>query len=172
MLSRFPCFCSVSRALALLALAPLAIGCGEASANDAPIIDSVEAPLVVKEKDGAYAIPVTLLFHDNDSEAVTRLHYRLPPNIDRIIDVPAPNPTRESAEITLVIPAADLDGDLPSTRSSRTDGSGNHVDDAKEHDEAKQGRGKSRARARALELSVVDYRGAESLPASSTVTLD
>lgn len=154
-----------------LALPVFAIACSEPSANDAPIIDSVEAPRVVREKDGTYEIPVTLLFHDNDGEAITHLRYRLPPNIDGMIDVPAPNPTRESAQVTIIINAADLDGEVPSTRS-RSEGDEKDGVDAKEDDEAKHGRGKSRSRARALELFVVDYRGAESLPASSTVTLD
>lgn len=175
-LARVRSFFSVS-ALGL-ALPVLAIACTDVSENAAPIIDSVEAPRVVKEKDGTYEIPVTLLFHDNDGEAITHLRYRLPPNIDGMIDVPAPNPTRESAQITIVIQAADLDGEVPSTRSARTDGNDHDHDDdrdgkyAKEEDDAKHGRGKWRSRARALQLSVVDYRGAESLPASSTVTLD
>jgi hypothetical protein len=153
--------------LSLVVAAPvLAVACAEQSENDRPIIDSVEAPLVVRERNGAYAIPVTLLFHDNDGEAITRLRYRLLPNIDAVVDVPAPNPTRESAQVTLVIPAADLDGEVPSTRSSRSD------DDGKHDDDRDRARSDSRARPRTLQLSIVDYRGAESLTATSTVTLD
>jgi hypothetical protein len=153
------------RGSALLVLPLLAAACGSTTANDAPIIDSIDAPLVVSERDGTYAIPVTVLFHDNDGEAITRLRYRLAPDIDGTVDVPAPNPTRESAEVTIVIRAADLDGDVPTTRSRDTD------DDDKT-DGDKRERGRSRNRARALELRIIDYRGAESLPQSSTVTLD
>ena len=70
------------RSCLLLALPAAAVACGDQSSNKAPIIDSVDAPLVVTPQDGMYSIPVTLLFHDNDGEAITRLHYRLPPNVD------------------------------------------------------------------------------------------
>src|ERR1044071_5055843 len=94
------------RLSAFLALAATGlVGCAD-SVNDAPIIDSVEAPLVVTERNGAYAIPVTVLFHDNDGEAVTHLRYQLAPGVEGTIDVPAPNPTRESTVVTIVIPAS------------------------------------------------------------------
>jgi len=151
--------------------APLAVvACGEQTANDAPIIDSVDAPLVVTAKNGSYTIPVTVLFHDNDGEAVTRLRYRLPPDIDGMIDVPEPNPTRESALVTIVIPESALGGNTPlSTRADDrgSDGRGGSADD--EHDRS---RDDARHKPRALQLTIVDGRGAESLPASSTVTLD
>lgn len=170
MFSRFT-FLSRGARAAVLALPVLALACGDVTVNDAPIIDSVEAPLVVKEHGGTYAIPVTVLFHDNDGEAVTHLRYRLPPNIDSIIDVPSPNPTLESAEVTLVIRAADLDGE-PSTTRSQSDGADHRNDSKRDEPETKRGREKPRSRARALQLSIVDYRGAESLPQSSTITLD
>ena len=153
--------------LALAAALPVAIvACGDQSANAAPIIDSVDAPLVVSEQNGTYAIPVTVLFHDNDGEVITRLHYRLPPNVDGTIDVPAPNPNVESAQVTIVIKAADLDG------SPADDVSVKGENAAKARDDREHGRGKDRNRARALELRIVDGRGLESLPLSSTVTLD
>ena len=161
-----PLLLRVAGMVALSTLPGLALACGDVTENDAPIIDSVEAPLVVKERGGAYAIPVTVLFHDNDGEAVTHVRYRLPPNIDGIIDVPAPNPTLESAEVTIVIRAADVDGD-PQTTRSHNDG---NVD--RDDDDAKRDRDRPRSRVRSLQLSIVDYRGAESLPQSSTVTLD
>lgn len=80
-------------------------GCSE-SANDAPILDSVNAPLVVDAKDGTYAIPVTILFHDNDNEVVTHVRYRVGTKVDAMLDIPTPNPTRQSAEVTLVLPAS------------------------------------------------------------------
>ena len=149
-----------------LALPAAALACGEQTANDAPIIDSVEAPLVVSERNGAYEIPVTLVFHDNDGEAVTRLHYRLPPNIDGMMDVPSPNPTHESAQLTIVIPVSALDATTDTSVSAkRDDGKGEHHDDAR-------GRDKDRGHARAFQLSVVDGRGAESRVLASTVTLE
>jgi hypothetical protein len=152
-----------------LALTTVALGCGDVRENKAPILDSVNAPLRVTEENGAYAIPVTLLFHDNDGEAITHLHYRLPPNVEGVIDVPAPNPARESAELTIVVRAADLDGDETAPASTDADGD--------EHGGAPHGarpaeHGRDRSRAQALELSVVDYRGAESVPQSSSLTLD
>jgi hypothetical protein len=151
----------------LLALPAAAIASGDQTANDAPIIDSVEAPLVVSQQNGTYAIPVTVLFHDNDGEAVTRIHYRLPPNVDGTIDVPAPNPSRESALITIVIKASDLDSDVPAVTLRGSDG--DHAGAKDDHD----GRNADRRRSpRSLQLSIVDGRGAESLPQSSTVTLD
>ncbi|MDB4939318.1 MAG: hypothetical protein JWP87_6290 [Labilithrix sp.] len=149
----------------VLALPAAALACGDQTANDAPIIDSVEAPLVVTEQNGSYAIPVTVLFHDNDGEAVTRLHYRMAPNVEGSIDVPAPNPTRESTLITIVIKASELDDGAPSVtvRGSERDDHGNDGRDL---------HGKDRRGARSLQLSIVDGRGAESLPQSSTVTLD
>ncbi len=141
-------------------------------ANDAPILDSVDAPLAVREQNGAYAIPVTLLFHDNDGEAVTRLRYRLPPNIDGMIDVPAANPTKESARVVIVIAAADLDPETSKGAAPGLTSSGDKREDAKQGD-AKRGEFRRGGRGRrALELSIVDGRGAESLPQSSTVTLD
>lgn len=152
------------RGLLALSLSLVAFACGATMANDPPIIDSVEAPLVVAEQNDIYAIPVTLVFHDNDGEAVTHLHYRLLPNIDGIVDVPAPNPTRQSAEVTVVIRAAELDGDIAPTRS-RTG-----RDDRGEGEDERE-KGKPRSRTRTLQLSIVDDRGAESLPVSSNVTL-
>ena len=160
--------------LGLVLAAPLAVvACGEQTANDAPIIDSVDAPLVVTaQKDGSYAIPVTVLFHDNDGEAITRLHYRLPPDIDGMIDVPEPNPTRESALVTIVIPASALAGNTPlSTRgddhANDGHGNGNSAEDGRDHS-----RDDARHQPRSLQLTIVDGRGAESLPTSSSVTLN
>lgn len=160
-----------SRLLRLCAFAALpltAVACGAEMANDAPVLDSVDAPLAVREQNGAYAIPVTLLFHDNDGEAVTRLRYRLPPNIDGMIDVPAANPTKESARVVIVIAAADLDPESSRGSAPGLTSSGDKRDDAKRGAPSRHG-GRGR---RALELSIVDGRGAESLPQSSTVTLD
>ncbi len=161
--------------VALLVVVPVAmVACGDQTSNTAPIIDSVDAPLVVKENNGTYAIPVTVLFHDNDGEAVTRLHYRLLPNIDGIIDVPAPNPNVESAQLTIVVAASALDGEAAPAETVTVKGE-NHGDAAsaaQAKDDREHGRGTDRHRARALELRLVDGRGAESLPLSSTVTLD
>jgi hypothetical protein len=152
-----------------VAVPATALACGAQTSNDAPIIDSVEAPLVVKEQNGSYTIPISLLFHDNDGEAITRLRYRLPPNIDGMVDVPAANPSRESAEVIIVIKAADLDGNTSDDVSVR----GANQDDARQaKDDREHGRGHDRNRARALQLTVVDGRGAESRPMTSTVTLD
>lgn len=146
-----------------------AVACGAQTANAPPIIDSVEVPLVVSEQNGSYTIPIALLFHDNDGEAITRLHYRLAPSIDGMVDVPAANPSRESAEVTIVIKAADLDGDRPDDVGVR----GANQDDArKAKDDREHGRGHDRNRARTLQISVVDGRGAESRPLTSTITLD
>jgi hypothetical protein len=162
-----------SRLVLAFAFGAFATGCGDVTENSPPIIDTVEAPLVVSEHDGAYAIPVTVLFHDNDGEAVTHLRYRLPPNIDGMIDVPAPNPTRESAAVTIIVRADDLDGEVPTTRSQSTsDDDGRTGNDARSEGETKRGRDRSRSRPRVLQLSIIDYRGAESLPQSSSVTLD
>lgn len=125
------------RYFAFCTLPIAAIACS-AQPNDAPIIDSVEAPLVVSEQNGTYAIPVTVLFHDNDGEAITQVRYQLAPGVEGTVEVPAPNPTRQSTVVMIVIPA-----------STHADG-----------------------RARSLLLSVIDGRGAESLPQSSPVTLD
>jgi hypothetical protein len=152
-----------------IAVPAATVACGAETSNDAPIIDSVEAPLVVAEQNGTYAIPVSLLFHDNDGEAITHLRYRLPPNIDDTVDVPAANPSRQSAEIIIVIKAADLDGDTSDDVSVR----GANQDDARRaQDDREHGRGHDRRRARALQLTIVDGRGAESRPMTSTVTLN
>lgn len=172
---RLPHLISLAR-VGLVAALPLAmLACGDQTSNAAPIIDSVDAPPVVTEQNGTYAIPVTLLFHDNDGEAITRVHYRLPPNVDGMIDVPVVNPDVESAQLTIVIKASDLDG-TPANVSVKDQ---NAVDDphaaeaaAQAQDDRDHGRGQDRNRARALELRIVDGRGAESLPLSSTVTLD
>jgi hypothetical protein len=159
--------------LALLAAVPAAIvACGDQSSNAAPIIDSVDAPLVVSEQNGAYAIPITVLFHDNDGEAITRIHYRLPPNVDGMIDVPVPNPNVESAQLTIVIKASDLDGTPANDVSVKGENQAADAHAAQAQDDRDHGRGADRNRARALELRIVDGRGAESLPLSSTVTLD
>lgn len=165
MFSRLVPFCLA------LALPVSALACAD-SVNDAPIIDSVETPLVVTERNGAYAIPVTVLFHDNDGEAVTHLRYRLTApqshDIEGIVDVVAPNPTLESAQLTIVIAASALDDDKGTTVAGYDDGD----DDGARSDEAKRERGRNKGRGRrALQLTIVDGRGAESLPQSSTVTL-
>jgi hypothetical protein len=122
-----------------VALACLAVvACGDQTGNKAPIIDSVETPLVVSEANGSYTIPVTVLFHDNDHEAVTHVHYQLAPGVEGTVEVAAPNAARQSADVRIVIPA-----------TAHTDG-----------------------RTRTLLLTLLDGRGAESLPQASQVTLD
>ena len=144
------------------------VACGDQTANDAPNIDTVEAPLVVAEKDGAYTIPVTVLFHDNDGEAITRLRYRLLPNIDGMVEVAAPNPTKESALVTIVIPRSALEGNT--ALSTRADDHGS--DDRGSGADRERPRDDGRRQPRSLQLTIVDGRGAESLPTTSTVTLD
>ncbi len=158
----------------LLALSASAVACAAESPNDAPIIDSVEAPLAVSAVNGTYRIPVTVLFHDLNGEAVTRIRYRLPPTIDGFVDVTSPNPTQQSAQVIIVIPAAALDNDAESTADSTIALREDRSDDKRGEDDSKRegSRGKNRVRTRALQLSIVDGRGAESLPQSSTVTLD
>ena len=160
----------------LVAGAVLLVACGDQSSNAAPIIDSVEAPHVVTEQNGTYTIPVTMLFHDNDGEAITRVHYTLPPNIDGVVDVPVINPDAQSAQVTIVIKASDLDGtpaqNVAVKGQNQAPDSQAAQDAAKAQDDRDHGRGQDRNRARALELRIVDGRGAESLPLSSTVTLD
>jgi hypothetical protein len=155
---------------ALLAISVTAVACAD-SVNDAPIIDSVEAPLVVSERNGAYSIPVTVLFHDNDSEAITHVRYRLrgegAREVEGIIDVPAPNPTLESAHLTIVIPSSELEDDSTTIAGYNDDGRGPKMSDEAQRERA---RNKGRGR-RALQLIIVDGRGAESLPQSSPVTL-
>lgn len=149
----------------VFALPAVALACGDQTANDAPIIDSVDAPLTVSERNGAYEIPVTLLFHDNDGEAVTRVHYRLPPNVDAMMDVPTPNPTLESAQLTIVIPAPAVYGPTDTSVSAKKDdGKGDRDDDGRAH--------QNRGRSHTLQLSIVDDRGAESRVLSSSVTLN
>jgi len=120
------------------ALVAFGTGCGDNEANAAPIIDSVEAPLAVAEVNGAYAIPVTILFHDIDREAVTHVRYRVGASVDMTVELPAPNPTRESAHVTLYVPKAACGG------------AGRH----------------------AVELSLLDARGAESMPLPHHITLE
>lgn len=164
MLPRFARFLRMSLALAVVA-------CSGETANDAPIIDSIESPVVARANDGSYAITVGVFFHDNDGEAVTRLHYRLLPDIDGFVDLPEANPTRQSTLVTLVIPAAALEGNQAlSTRADDrgSDGHGSSSNGAG-HDRP---RDDSRRQPRTLQLMIVDGRGAESLPTSSTVTLN
>lgn len=152
----------------VVALPALAVACGAQTANAAPILDSVDAPLVVTAQNGSYTIPVSLLFHDNDGEAVTRLHYRLAPNIDSIVDVPSANPSRESAEVTIVIAASALDSETPDDVTVH----GESQDAAKRAQDGEHGRDQDAHRARTLQISVVDGRGAESIPQISSVTLN
>ena len=161
------CFLRLS---ALLVISVTAVACAD-SVNDAPIIDSVEAPLVVSERNGTYSIPVTVLFHDNDSEAITQVRYRLAGDtardVEGILDVPAPNRTLESAQLTIVIPSSELEDDSTTIAGYKDDERG-----PKMSDEAKRERARNRGRGRrALQLIIIDGRGAESLPQSSTVTL-
>lgn len=95
----------ISLLFAGLGLATLT-GCTDESENDKPIIDSLDVPTVVTEQNGQYAIPVAILFHDNDREAITHVRYRLPPTIDAVIDIQKPNPSREGATVVLNLAAA------------------------------------------------------------------
>jgi hypothetical protein len=157
--------------LCLVLAAPLAVvACTGETANDAPIIDSVESPVVAKAADGSYAITVGVLFHDNDGEAITRLHYRLPPDIDGIVDVPEANPTRQSTLVTIVIPASAVDGNT--ILSARADDRVNDGHGASASDGHDRPRDDARHQPRTLQVMIVDGRGAESLPTSSTVTLN
>jgi hypothetical protein len=157
---------------ALVAALPAAmIACSAQTDNERPIIDSVNAPLRVSEQNGAYAIPVTLLFHDNDGEAITRLHYKLPPNVDATMDVPAPNPNSQSTQVTIVIPVAALDGTPDDTALNAKHDDGKTVGSKKDDsDVAHQPR--THLGTYGLQISVVDGRGAESVVFPSSVTLD
>lgn len=121
-----------------LSLASFTVACGAEAANDAPILDSVDSPLAVHAANGVYRIPVSVGFHDNDGEAVTHVRYRVAPSIDRVVEIAMPNPTRQTAEVMLEIPAAEIGG-----------GGG----------------------ARAVEITVLDGRGAESRPLPRMVAL-
>ncbi len=79
-------------------------GCASPT-NDAPILDYVDSPLVVTAEHGSYTIPVSVGYHDNHSDVVTRVRYRLRPSIDEIVDIKTPIPTCETADVVLVIPA-------------------------------------------------------------------
>ena len=84
-------------AAALVALVGVAsAGCSTESSNDAPVLDSVESPLVIAERDGAYRIPVTILFPDADREVVSQVRYRLegPDDVvtEATVDIDAANP--------------------------------------------------------------------------------
>jgi hypothetical protein len=156
---------------ALLALPLTAVACTNSSVNEAPVIDSVEAPLVVSAHDGAYTIPVTVLFHDADRDVITHVRYRLGPTIEGTVDVPAANPTRESAVVAIVIAGTALDEEAEQTTLTSTDGK-RLPSDADRPATGGQSPTAGRGQVRTLQLSVVDGRGAESLTQSSTVTLD
>ena len=129
----------IVRASALgLALSGLVGACSGGSTNNAPIIDYVESPPSVSAVNGSYEIPMTIGFHDNDQEVVTRVRYRASQGIDGVVEIKTPIPTRQSADVTLVIPAAAM---APGER-------------------------------RALEITIIDGRGAESRPLAQTVTFE
>ncbi len=153
---------SSARLAALSLGVALSVACSAEAVNAAPIIDSVDSPLVVKERDGVYEIPITILFHDSDSEAVTALRYRLsPPDVSGTVDVSPPNPTRQSAHVTIVIPVEVLASDSLDAH-----------DKDRKNDKDDKKRGKGNAEPRTLEITVVDSRGAESLAMYRPITLD
>ena len=117
-----------------LTFALFAAACND-QANDAPIIDFVDAPLSVSAENGVYAIPMTIGFHDNNGEVVTHVRYRSLPSFDSIVEIRSPLPTRESAYVTLELPAVGAE------------------------------------ERRQLEITIIDGRGAESLPLPRIVTL-
>ncbi|MBX3192984.1 MAG: hypothetical protein KF819_38725 [Labilithrix sp.] len=97
----------------LLALPLFGAGCVvDEQPNNAPIIDSVNiesasTPAMLEALNGEYSVPITILFHDNDREAVTHVRYRMPSaNLDKTIDIATPNPTREAATVIITIPAS------------------------------------------------------------------
>ncbi len=126
-------------------LAASAVACnGDEETNRAPIIDSVESPETVLERSGSYEIPILVLFHDNDREAITHLRYRLKgTKVEGMVELPAPNPTRESAEVRIVLSKAACAG------------GGN-------------GKGSSKHN---LEITLIDSRGSESHPFQKNVDL-
>jgi hypothetical protein len=123
------------------AIALSLVGCAESSPNDAPIIDYVDAPPVVSRAGNTFAIPLSIGFHDNDNEVITRVHYRSGPSIDGVVEIASPVATRQSADVTITISAAALSlaGDTSAQRE--------------------------------LQITVVDGRGAESQPLVQMVTL-
>jgi hypothetical protein len=108
-----------------------------------------------------------VLFHDRDGEAVTHVRYRLGPTIEGTVAVTSANPTRESAEVAIVITTASLDEEAA---QSGPDGKSTVSDSDRAEGNHEHGRG--RGQVRSLQLSIVDGRGAESLPQSSTITLE
>jgi hypothetical protein len=124
-------------ALPIVAAFALLTGCSQSSPNDAPIVDYIDGPPAVSKTGGTYTIPLSIGFHDNDEEVVTHVHYHSGSSIDGIIEIPTPVPTRQSADITIVLVANER-------------ASGQH----------------------ALEITVIDGRGAESRPFAQVVTLE
>jgi hypothetical protein len=119
------------RTLALpfaLTFSVLGIACSAETPNDAPIIDFVESPLVVSAENGTYAIPITIGFHDNNGEVVTHVRYRSAyqsaPSFDAVVEIRTPLPTRESAEVTLVLPASAHTADRRELEITIIDGRG------------------------------------------------
>lgn len=142
------------------AAAILAFGCSAPQVNDVPIIDSVEAPAVVQAKNGNYEIPILITFHDNDREAVTHVRYRLEGTpAEGMIDVPMPNPQRESLWVTVVVAKEACE---PLSDKS----------DKSERSEKRSRRDPESGRQRrSLELTLVDARGGESRPHPQLVEL-
>lgn len=121
-----------------LTLSFFSVACTSETSNDAPILDYVDSPLVVTAENGSYAIPLTIGFHDNNGEVVTHVRARsIAPSFDEIIEIRNSLPTRETAALTLVLPAS-----VPISEANRQ-----------------------------LEITIIDGRGAESLPLPRTITL-
>lgn len=123
-----------------LASSLFASACSDSPQNDPPIIDFVDSPQAVSAQHGSFAIPMTIGFHDHNGEVITHVHYRMAPSIEGTIEIETPLPTRESADITIVLPA-----------SLATSG--------------------ATAERRELEITIIDGRGAPSLPLTREVRL-
>lgn len=74
-------------------LAACSAGSDDAAAttpNNAPVIDSVDAPTSVSAAEGLYHIPVTMLWSDPDGDAIAKVRYQIPEaKLDRSKDAPA-----------------------------------------------------------------------------------
>lgn len=78
----------------------------DGSSNNPPVIDSVDAPASVTAADGAFTVPITILAHDDDKDAITAIHYKIPAGeIDETEQLK--NTSTDAAGVKLTLMVAD-----------------------------------------------------------------
>lgn len=91
-------------AFGLFAVVLCACSSDSSDTNNPPVIDSVDAPASVTAADGAFTVPITILAHDDDKDAIKAIHYKIPAGeIDQTEQLKETSSDAAGVKLTLMV---------------------------------------------------------------------